>query len=121
VKLAQPLPRRIRAETPPVRAARAAPKGDLRPPRLRADLSPAARYPEAARRNGLEGTVVLLVGIGADGAVERVEVAESSGHEELDRAAAEAAEGWHFEPARLDGVAVAHEARVPVEFRLTDA
>jgi TonB family protein len=65
--------------------------------------------------------VLLTITIGADGAVERVEVDTSSGHEELDRAAVEAAEGWRFEPARLDGVAVAHEVRVPVEFRLTDA
>jgi protein TonB len=70
---------------------------------------------------GLEGTVVLLLGIRADGAVAKVEIASSSGHEELARAAAAAAALWKFEPARRGGKAVAYDVRVPVEFKLTDA
>jgi protein TonB len=123
VRLERPLtrPARPAPPMPPVVALKVAPKGELQAPRLREDLSPAARYPAAARRKGLEGTVVLVLAIAADGTVARVELGESSGHEELDRAAEEAAKEWRFDPARLDGAAVAHDVRVPVEFRLADA
>lgn len=126
VRLSKPLPHRVRAPAvvahptavapAPVRAA-----ARVDPPRLLADLSPSARYPERARRLGLEGDVVLLLHIGTDGAVGSVEIATSSGHEELDRAAADAAKLWRFDPAREDGNAVAYDIRAPVEFRLTDA
>lgn len=131
VRLPTPLarPARARAAVAPAAprsaphsaAARVTRTGEVRPPRLLADASPAARYPARARRMGLEGCVVLRLRISADGTVTRVEVASSSGHEELDRAAADAAAHWTFEPARRDGVAIAYDVRVPVEFRLTDA
>jgi protein TonB len=128
-RLREPLSRPRRASAAPVAAppappspvARTARNGELRPPRVRADLSPVPSYPARARRLGLEGSVVLLVSVGADGAVAKVSIASSSGHEELDRAAAEAVALWRFEPARRDGLAVAYDVRLPVEFRLTDA
>ncbi|MCK6461087.1 MAG: energy transducer TonB, partial [Planctomycetes bacterium] len=102
------------ADAPPAR------KGVLREPRLLAD-SPRARYPARARRLGLEGTVMLLLHVAADGTVDRVAVETSSGDEILDRAAAEAAALWRFDPARKDGAAIACEIRQPVEFTLADA
>jgi protein TonB len=120
------LPRPLRAArpvpeaTPPPPAPR--PAGALELPRLlEEDPGATVRYPTRARRLGFEGTVTLLVHVRADGTVARVDVAESSGHDELDRAAAEAAARWRFEPARRDGRPVAHDARVPVEFKLADA
>ena len=47
-------------------------------------------YPDAARRDGLEGTVWLRFRIAADGSVESVEVDRSSGHALLDDAAMKA-------------------------------
>jgi len=91
----------------------------VREPRLLPDSAP-ARYPDRARRRGLEGTVVLRLRVAADGTVERVEVATSSGHEILDRAAEEAAPKWRYEPALRDGVAIAYDVRQPVEFTLGD-
>lgn len=44
-------------------------------------------YPEQARRQGLEGSLVLSVDVLADGSIERVQVLRSSGHESLDEAA----------------------------------
>ncbi len=44
-------------------------------------------YPDAARRDGLEGTVWLRFRIAPDGSVEQVEVDRSSGHALLDDAA----------------------------------
>jgi protein TonB len=47
-------------------------------------------YPRLARRNGLEGVVILKLTIDEDGTVLSVEVEQSSGHGVLDRAALEA-------------------------------
>ncbi len=63
-------------------------------------------YPRAAGRRGEEGSVEMLVSVGADGAVAGVEVAVSSGHADLDRTATDAVSHWHFRPAHQNGVAV---------------
>lgn len=63
-----------------------------------------------------EGRVVLRVLVRADGAADRVEVAVSSGHPVLDRAAADAAQSWRFSPATRNGEPIAAWAVVPVRF-----
>lgn len=63
-----------------------------------------------------EGRVVLRVLVRPDGTVERVEVVESSGHPVLDRAAADAARSWKFQPATRDGEPIAAWAIIPVRF-----
>ncbi len=127
VRLAKPLRRPVPARIvavvprkPRAPAPRRAP-GKLEPPRLLADSSPSVLYPESARRLGIEGVVILLLHIDARGAVVDTAVLATSGHETLDRAAADAAALWRFEPARRDGEPITFEVRVPVEFRLTDA
>ncbi len=65
-------------------------------------------YPEEARKQGIQGTVVLQALIGADGAVHRVKVLRPL-PEGLADAAAEAVRRWTFEPARD-----AHGRAVPV-------
>ena len=65
-------------------------------------------------------TVRVLVG--ADGAVERAEVAESSGFDSLDDAALETVRSrWRFVPARHDGLAVESWVLVPIRFALLEA
>ena len=44
-------------------------------------------YPEVARRQGIEGSLILSVDIRADGGVDDIRVLRSSGHELLDEAA----------------------------------
>ena len=44
-------------------------------------------YPDDARRQGLSGTLLLVVSIRADGSLTRVEVLQSSGYHELDEGA----------------------------------
>lgn len=75
-------------------------------------------YPSAARRRGLEGTVVLSVQVDQNGVPVDVQVASSSGRMDFDLAASQAVSQWQFklkngtapEPQRLT---------VKVEFRLT--
>ena len=74
-------------------------------------------YPEAARAQRLDGTVLLLVSIDAAGHVTGTNVQRSCGHAVLDRAALAAVRSWRFGPARQDGVALAARVEVPVRFR----
>ena len=76
------------------------------------------RYPPSAQRSGIEGTVVLVISIDAQGNVLDIEVEKSSRNRDLDRAAVEAARKWRFTPQISNGVAVASRVRVPVDFNL---
>jgi TonB family protein len=75
-------------------------------------------YPPDLRERGIEGDVVLEVEIDARGAVNGVVVAVGSGQEAFDRAARAAAERSQYEPAKKNGVPVAHSLRFTVRFRL---
>ena len=75
-------------------------------------------YPEAARRQGVEGTVTLRFEVLASGKVGTVQVQRSAGRADLDRAAVEAIQTWLFEPARRGKEAVAVWATLPVRFEL---
>ena len=75
-------------------------------------------YPRAAGRRGEEGSVEMLVTVGADGAVSAVEVAVSSGHPDLDRTATNAVSHWHFRPARQNGVAVPTQLMQVFNFKI---
>jgi protein TonB len=90
--------------------------GLLSPPRLRADATP--RYPEAARRSGIEGTVLVRAQVLADGTVGTAEVRRSAGHDALDRAALDTIRRASFVPAERGGRPVTVWVEVPVQFRL---
>jgi TonB family protein len=61
-----------------------------------------ARFPPEAAAQGLGGTVVMEVDIGADGAVLGVSVVQGAGHG-FDEAAVEAVRQFQFSPAEVDG------------------
>ena len=73
-------------------------------------------YPEAARRAGTEGLVVLDAVIAADGSVKRLRPV--SGPDLLVQSATEAVQSWKFEPYLTSGQAVEVETMIAVEFRL---
>lgn len=81
--------------------------------------APAPAYPREALRDGEQGTVLLKVLVDVDGRPLDVQVARSSGHRALDRAAREQVlRRWTFRPAMRDGHAVQAIGLVPVDFRL---
>ncbi len=80
--------------------------------------NPRPVYPPAARKMGMEGTVMLKVLVGRKGNVLEMEVAQSSNYELLDRAASEAVKSWRFVPARRGDSAVDEWVQVPVAFHL---
>jgi protein TonB len=75
-------------------------------------------YPDSARRDGVEGKVLLKITVGKDGDAQAVDIAHSSGHEELDSAAQKAVKSWHFVPARRGDETLESNVIVPIEFKL---
>ena len=73
-------------------------------------------YPELAKSTRVSGDVVVDALIDANGKVTTVKVI--SGPVLLQQAAIETVRQWKYEPARLDGRAVAMHVTVTVKFRL---
>ena len=94
-------PRQARLDAPPK------PKRTIRPD-----------YPKGARQRGEQGDVVLEIRVNADGTVDDVKVAISSGFAELDEAAVKAARTAKFSPARSGHDPVASTARLRLSFKL---
>lgn len=97
----QPAPRQARLDAPP------RPKRNIRPD-----------YPKGARQRGEQGDVVLEIRVNAEGLVDAVKVAASSGFAELDEAAVKAAKAAKFSPARSGHAPVASTARLKLSFKL---
>ena len=77
------------------------------------------RYPNASRRTGEQGRVLLRVFVSADGAPEKVEMGTSSGFDRLDEAALETVRTWKFVPAHRAGTPVSAWVQVPITFALS--
>src|SRR6185503_9949424 len=75
-------------------------------------------YPSTARRLGVEGTTLLRVYVAADGRVTDVQLDQTAGHPDLDRAATEAVRRWKFEPGRRGSEPIGMWVRLPVQFVL---
>ncbi|MDO6784654.1 energy transducer TonB [Neptunomonas phycophila] len=78
----------------------------------------APKYPRSARRRGVEGVVMLRVSLSPLGEISLVQIEKSSGNIALDQAAIKAAKQWQFYPAEHDGVVVAADVLIPVNFTL---
>ncbi len=75
-------------------------------------------YPIDARRRREQGTVKLRVLVGPDGRVEDLQIAVSSGSDQLDKAALTAVRRWRWAPQKQNGQPVAVRGMVPVTFAL---
>ncbi len=85
------------------------------PPSIEWQIEPV--YPEYAKRNHVEGSVVIRVTLSAKGKVEETRVIESS-NRMFDAPALEAVRQFRFKPARKDGQPVRSRVVVPIQFRL---
>ena len=77
-------------------------------------------YPQTARQQGWEGTVVLRMTIGAGGDVETVKTQTSSGFLALDESAAKSVKRWRFDPAKDGEFRIATVVDLPVRFDLDE-
>ncbi len=69
-------------------------------------------YPEAAKRENRQGTVVLSFDVDADSSVLETKVTRSSGHADLDEAARVGLAICKFKAATRNGIAVREWARI---------
>jgi protein TonB len=106
--------------TAPVAAPAPAAPPRVEPPSTDADYlrNPKPVYPPISKRLGEQGSVVLRVLIGADGAAQRAEIHKSSGFDRLDQAALATVLKWRYVPGKRAGVAEAMWFDVPVSFIL---
>ncbi len=79
---------------------------------------PAPRYPEVARRRGIEGHVIVRMRVDETGRVTDVVVVEAEPPRLFDLAAKRAARRYTFQPARSGGKAVATTLEQRILFRL---
>lgn len=89
---------------------------DVKPQVLR---SIAPEYPHGAKRNRIEGKVIVRLLVNKDGKTEQVSVHSSSPAGAFDEAALSAAKRWMFKPGRYEGNAVATWVFIPFNFELT--
>lgn len=85
----------------------------------RAVVKPAPTYPEDARKEKVEGTVIVRAMIEKDGTVSSAEVVKGV-HPSLDRATVETIQTWRFEPALLNGQPVATQYHLTIRYRLPE-
>jgi TonB family protein len=90
---------------------------DVLPPKML--QSAEAQYTDAARRDHLEGTVILSTIVDIDGRAKQTKVVRSL-DAGLDKKALEAVEQWRFSPAMHDGQPVPVRIAIEVRFRLCD-
>ena len=91
------------------------PGAGIDPPSLEREVK--ALYTDEARRQGIEGDVVLEIVVRRDGSVGDVRVRRSLDRG-LDQRAIDAVRQWRFSPAHRHGVAVDVIVEVAVAFKL---
>ena len=79
------------------------------------------RYPDLARRAGIEGQTVVKALVDIDGSIRDVQILKSSGNAMLDEAALAAARKWKFSPAKQRDKYVRVYVSIPINFRLVDS
>lgn len=82
--------------------------------------NPPPAYPLVARRNGLQGRVVLNVEVLASGVCGQINIHKSSGYTMLDDAAVQTVKTWRFLPASQAGRALDKWFMIPIQFSLKD-
>lgn len=91
----------------------------LVPPSLIPGSRALPEYPDIGRRAGLQGTVILLVVVEADGRIGTIEVIRSPDQRwGFDLAAINAVKRWRYRPALMNERPVAAYIQVMVEFSL---
>jgi protein TonB len=75
-------------------------------------------YTPEARRDGIEGTVTLMISVDTQGNVSDVRQTSGLLGEGLDQSAIDTVKTWRFAPAKRDGVPVAVRVMVQISFRL---
>lgn len=101
------------------RSAQAAPPPP--PPKMpKAKRRGAPKYPPAAERSGIEGSVVVEFGLTPEGHTRDIKVVESTPPGVFDDAAVDAVRDWRFEPINAQDAARLPRSSVRLAFRIGD-
>jgi bla regulator protein blaR1 len=92
--------------------------GDVKRPEILSQKAPV--YPEAARKNKVEGVTVVDCVIDQQGRVTEPRIATTSGSQDLDQSALDAVAKWTFHPATLKGKPVAVSYTLTIRFTLDE-
>lgn len=74
------------------------------------------KYPRNVKKSSIKGKITLVVEISEKGNVTNVQVKQSLGNEELDRAVMEAVKATKWEPAQLNGKPVIGSTKIRIAF-----
>lgn len=85
-----------------------------------AEIRKHLKYPEIAKKAGIEGIVIINALIGKDGTPEKIEVLKGLGNVGLSEAAIEAVRHVRFTPAMQRNKPVRFWFKIPIRFQLTD-
>jgi protein TonB len=83
------------------------------------DSQPKPSIPDDLRSDAIDKTVVVECTVGEDGSPMEVKAVQSTGNNELDRRALDAAKKWRFKPATKDGQPVIGKVRIFIEFQVS--
>jgi len=75
-------------------------------------------YPVSSREQGIEGTVLVKISVDEKGKLQKYEFMQSP-CEAIKKVVENALPNLEFEPATVDGKAVASKVIIPIEFRLS--
>lgn len=78
------------------------------------------KYPEIAKKAGIEGSVYIRALIGKDGSPEKIEVLKGLGNVGCNEAAVEAVKHVRFTPAKQRNKTVKFWFTIPIKFQLSD-
>lgn len=77
-------------------------------------------YPQFAREQGWEGTVVLRIRVNQGGSVDSVKTQKSSGFPILDESAVQSVKSWRFAPAQDGEFPISSTVDLPIRFDLDE-
>ena len=77
-------------------------------------------YPQFAREQGWEGTVILRIRVDQLGSVDSVKTQKSSGFPILDESAIQSVKSWRFEPAKDGEFPIPVTVDLPIRFDLDE-
>ncbi len=83
------------------------------------DSQPKPSIPDELRSDAIDKTAVIECTVGEDGSPMAVKSVQSTGNDELDRRALDAAKKWRFKPAMRDGQPVIGKVRIFIEFQVS--
>ncbi len=83
------------------------------------ESQPKPTIPDDLRSEALDKTFIAEFTVGEDGTPMQVKAVQSTGNDELDRRALDAAKKWRFKPATRDGQPVVGTVRLFIEFQVS--